>query len=769
MVLTLYNLEGKKVAPLRGAAEIHIKRVLDGGDETLDFEYPRNGVAASALINEAPVRTDRQEYIIKDVDKSTSASKIKIACSLNIDDLEGAAMPGGFETVERTLAECMDKALAGTGWQAVVDAGLTKRRTVRIEDDTTAWGVIKQALSTYRCEVRLESISKTLHFAEKRGQDRGSYFYERLGLRELGVKASSYGFYTRLIPIGKDGLRLWEDGKYYIENHQYSPKVVTAVWRDDRYTNTTSLREDAEARLAEASAPVVAYSATIAKLLEQRPEFSVSDYDLGDTVTLCSISLNTKTRQRIVQVDEYPDDPKKNTVELSNVRQTFAQLQKTADEAAKQEAIDIAGRKTESTLRENYYTKTEVNTSIQAMEESIRLEVSQTYVTVDTLGGYSTTEQMQTAISQSADSIILEVSQKYATTESLSGYTRTDEIRTRFAMDPTSITVETGEVNFKSNTITIDSDNLKVTKTGTVSATGQFKTQGSTASGGYSYVNIAGAAIEIKKRNQGEMEGEEKQCAYLGTSYGLKEGHIELHKNGNPTARLTAGTGGGLLIYDETGARSVVYANRGSDGRGYIGTYDDQGNRLFNTTSSEDGGGLQVHGRNGILGASLYAASQYGGRLDISGPLTVKLRAGASEETGAPELRMWHEGAERAHLYVDAENKSHIHADLWDGSMETTGWIYAGALVKKDQDTGQNLVTINKTSTGGGLWLYNTDGTQSGMFYAGSDGSYLNCTTIYCERLRPNSNKNTLYMDWVLVNGTDGNRYYALCGFGEPR
>ena len=39
---------------------------------------------------------------------------------------------------------------------------------------------------------------------------------------------------------------------------------------------------------------------------------------------------------------------------------------------------------------------------------------------------------------------------------------------------------------------------------------------------------------------------------------------------------------------------------------------------------------------------------------------------------------------------------------------------------------------------------------------------------LHCERVRPNAGQNTLYTNWVLVNGADGNTYWALCGDSTP-
>ena len=437
MLLELYDKSHKKLANLTGTKSPHIQRTLEYGDETLDFYYPASGPWLGQIAAECYVRTDRQEYVVKAVEKSTASAWRKISCALNIEELEGTPFQD-FETVEQTVKAAAEFALAGTGWTVDADANITKKRTIRKEDDTTAWEVVKQIVTTYRLELEIDAVNKRLKFHTRRGRDRGAYFIERLNLRSLGVKTSSYGFYTRLIPIGKDGLQLWQDGKNYIDNHQYSDKTITAIWRDERYTVTAALLEDAQARLAEASAPARAYTAELIDLAAQSDKYNALAYDLGDAVLLVSEKTDEREKQRIVKLDEYPDDPLANKAELSNVKQTFAQLQKTEAEMATADAVAIATKRTKKVLRDDYLTKEETKVAISAMAESIELEVSKTYMTVANgqaaidkaleagkqytdgkLTEYSTTEETKSLITQSAEQITLEVSKTYATTASV--------------------------------------------------------------------------------------------------------------------------------------------------------------------------------------------------------------------------------------------------------------------------------------------------------------------------------------------------------------
>lgn len=104
------------------------------------------------------------------------------------------------------------------------------------------------------------------------------------------MKSDTYDFYTRIYPIGKDGITpKWLTGKDYIDNFQYSSKVKAYVWKDERYTNTTSLIEDATAKIEEMSRPYKAYTAEVVDLAKASKKYKdILSYGIGDTVTLVS-------------------------------------------------------------------------------------------------------------------------------------------------------------------------------------------------------------------------------------------------------------------------------------------------------------------------------------------------------------------------------------------------------------------------------------------------------------------------------------------------
>ena len=468
--MQIFNDKKQRVGILKGFKDRKIVKTLDSGDRELSFKYPSDGEMVDRLKEEYYIRTKDDEYVIRK--KKTGAQFNEYTAQLNVEELEGAVFPYGFESKEQTIRACLEFAFEGTGWKVGV-CQITKKMTINKDEETNAWKVLQDCLSTYRTECKINSLTKTIDIYEQIGSDRGRYFIEGLNLKKLTVTSDTYDFYTRLIPLGKDGIGIEWLGKPYLENYQYSSKIKTYVWSDERYTNTTSLIEDGIAKLDEMSKPYVAYAADVIDLARQSEKYSsVFDYDIGDTVWMISRKTRTKEKQRIVKLTEYPESPQKNTVELSNATKTFAEVQQEATDQAKSEAIKIANSSAKKVLEDGYYTKTEVETHITASKEEIELGVSKTYetktivdqkiksandLTDEKLTEYSTTEQMQAAINLKAEEIDLSVSKTYETKttvtekiksandltdEKLTEYSTTEEMNAAIKVQADSITTE---------------------------------------------------------------------------------------------------------------------------------------------------------------------------------------------------------------------------------------------------------------------------------------------------------------------------------------
>lgn len=466
--MQIFNDKKKRIGTLSGFKDREITTTLDSGDKELTFNYPAAGALVDLLKEEYYIRTKTDEYVIKAVEKGEQFNKYTAV--LNVEELEGTAFPYGFESDEQTIKACLEFAFEGTGWHVGI-CTVTKKRTIDEQESVTAWDVLQKCLTTYRCECIIHSLTKTIDIYDRIGSDKGCYFMEGLNLRKISLKSDTYDFYTRIYPIGKDGITPeWLTGKDYIDNFQYSSKIKAYVWKDERYTNTTSLIEDATAKIEEMSRPYKAYTAEVVDLAKASEQYKdILAYGIGDTVTLVSKKTRTKEKQRIVKITEYPETPEKNTVEISNARKTFAEIQKEETAAATEEAISISNRATKKVLEnysttedietkitaskeavelgvmhtlESYYDKTETDALIDVSKGEIELNVSQTYQTKAAMGDYSTTKETQSLIDIAVDAVELSVS------ETLESYATTKEMNAAIKLKTDAIT---SEVNKKVN------------------------------------------------------------------------------------------------------------------------------------------------------------------------------------------------------------------------------------------------------------------------------------------------------------------------------
>lgn len=469
--MQIFDDEKKRIGILKGYKNRAITTTLDSGDKELSFEYPANDEMTDLLKEECYIRTQTNEFVLKEIEKAENYNKYTAV--LNVEELEGQVYPYGFESQEQTVKACLEFAFEGTGW-IIGTCDLTKRRTISIDGNTTAWDVLQQCLSTYKCECKIDSLRKRIDIYDQIGRDRGCYFMEGLNLKKLTPKTDTYDFYTRIIPIGKDGITIeWLNGKPYLENYQYSKKVKTLVWKDERYTNTTSLMEDAAVKLEEISKPYKAYTAEVVDLAKMNPVYSeILDYDIGDVITIISKNKNTKEKQRIVKIVKYPEDKGKNTVEISNATKTFAEVQKTETELAKTEAISVANSNTKKVLA-NYSTTEEMETKITASAEKIELGVK------NTLDGYYDKTETDSRIELGKGEIELSVSQTYQKKEDMKEYAKEEKLESeiKIALEQISMKVSkneiVSEINQSADAVQISAE--KINLNGAVTANGNVK------------------------------------------------------------------------------------------------------------------------------------------------------------------------------------------------------------------------------------------------------------------------------------------------------
>ena len=99
--MDLYNDSHEKVCILSGIKETCITSTLKTGDKEITFEFRKTNRYATDIKEEGYIRTDTDEFVIKQVEPS--GEWYKCTGTLNVEELEGKQYPQGFETVEKTV------------------------------------------------------------------------------------------------------------------------------------------------------------------------------------------------------------------------------------------------------------------------------------------------------------------------------------------------------------------------------------------------------------------------------------------------------------------------------------------------------------------------------------------------------------------------------------------------------------------------------------------------------------------------------------------
>lgn len=328
----LYNAEKQFIRNVSDIAYTELKKesMLSNGDKQLSFQYFGK---YTDILPEYYIETADDRYVVKEVRPQIAA--VEYVCKLDLEALEAFTVPQ-FTAKDKTIFLAANQALLSTGWTCSVDQGIaSKVRSVQ-QFNKTPYELLLKIRDAFMCEISFDSINKVVSFAETLGSDRGVYMRPELNLKDVSLALDSYDFYTRIIPRGEGGLDIKSvnGGVDYVENYQYSTKIRTLYWEDTSYTSAQALKDDAIAKLADLSKPKKSYSADVRDLAKLSNDYSILDYGLGDTVTIVDEPLGIKDTQRIVTITEYPDDPTRNTVELSNTVLTWEEYQERLSAAA---------------------------------------------------------------------------------------------------------------------------------------------------------------------------------------------------------------------------------------------------------------------------------------------------------------------------------------------------------------------------------------------------------------------------------------------------
>ena len=340
MILSLLNQNKQPIGELEQLDNCYITELLETGENTLSFEIYVKHPLYKYLVEENLILTEDNRYVIKSIDERGQTTII--GCCLDLSDL----MVAGYHLLlleEITLSAFLNQVLSSASWAFTSAESITSAKTVSLESGNTL-ELLRLAEKTYGVIFRYDCISKIVRVTTTQGYtNKGVHFSDELNIKECELRGDSFDLVTRLYAFGKDGLS-FEDlngGKAYVENFQYTSKVITQVWVDERYQLKEELLAAAQKKVAGLSIPNRVYTASVVDLASLLPdEYGNLAIAIGDKVTLIDRIRGLEVEHQIVKLVSYPDTPEKNIAELGRVSTDFeSTITKLKTEDIK-EAID---------------------------------------------------------------------------------------------------------------------------------------------------------------------------------------------------------------------------------------------------------------------------------------------------------------------------------------------------------------------------------------------------------------------------------------------
>lgn len=328
MVDTILILEN--VGYLYDIQDFNIVETFGSGEHELNFTISKEHPYYKLIFEEMKITyKDNNAYVIKSIDEQQETANI--SCRLYLDELKAKEIIG-YKQEKQSLSSLLDELLflSGIGWMHE-DANLIGIIRTNELDYGNTLDLLRLAQNTYKAVFEYDTINRIIKVIPiENYKNKGVYFTDELNLKEVYLRGDSFEYCTRLIPIGAEGLTIESvnQNKNYIENNDYSPKTITKIWKDERFTDPQSLKDEAIEKLKILSKPVRTYDLAIIDMASIDKDYESLKFNIGDKVTLIDRAREIKVEHQIVKLTRYPNEPKRNTAELNMSAKGFTNIVK---------------------------------------------------------------------------------------------------------------------------------------------------------------------------------------------------------------------------------------------------------------------------------------------------------------------------------------------------------------------------------------------------------------------------------------------------------
>lgn len=309
--MLIYDKNGNQTLVTNRYSKLRIEKEINISDTTF-FNTPlRMGLH---LEPEGYFEIPAGRFVIKE--KNLSGDGFEIVGKYDLEEFLSAMEPKAYTT--KGISYMLTDLLGPLGWTVNNQATETINRTVT-GSNIIVIEMLYKIIDAFKYEVEFDNVNKIVTIDKELGDNKGTYFHNELNLKDLSIKSDTYDLVTRLIPRGIDdmGIETVNGGVPYVDNLNYTNKIIVGYWSDERYHNKQNLKNEAIKKLETLSKPLRSFEVDVLDLTK-KPEYKDLTFEKGDTIELIDNITKTRELQRIVKKVIFPEEFGQDKVVIEN-------------------------------------------------------------------------------------------------------------------------------------------------------------------------------------------------------------------------------------------------------------------------------------------------------------------------------------------------------------------------------------------------------------------------------------------------------------------
>jgi len=298
--LEVFDMNDQRVAflvpPSDGVKNARLSRQKNGS-VTLKFILPRTSDKWEYITGLYKVKVNGHEFWISGTEEERDQQGKLLS---NVQCEETCVGDSGkqrinylsVEILSSTAEHTLNTLLNGSGW-SLGQVTATGIHDLETEKQSLLWNLWK-VQELWGGVLVFDSINKTISLLDAAdwGQDNGVQV--RYGKNQKSIRRKvDHEIVTRLVPLGKDGLTIASvnNGLLYIDNFQYTGKIIEDIWEKQEYDDPAELKAAAEKYLDTQSRPRATYTINLVDL-SSKEGYEIEAFDNGDWMTMFDPDLS---------------------------------------------------------------------------------------------------------------------------------------------------------------------------------------------------------------------------------------------------------------------------------------------------------------------------------------------------------------------------------------------------------------------------------------------------------------------------------------------